>query len=50
MALELLSALCTFENSTKCNELSFDADSFRSIQKQCQNITLPGEPEKSSHF
>ena len=28
MALELLSVLCTFENPTKCNEISFDPDSF----------------------
>ena len=28
MALELLSVLCTFENSIKCNEISFDPDSF----------------------
>ena len=28
MALKLLSLLYTFENSTKCNEISFDPDSF----------------------
>ena len=28
MALELRSQLCTVENSTKCNEISFDPDSF----------------------
>ena len=28
MALDLLSVLCTFDNSTKCNEISFDPDSF----------------------
>ena len=28
MALELLSLLCTFENSTKCSKVSFDSDSF----------------------
>ena len=28
MALELLSLLYTFENSTKCDEISFDPDSF----------------------
>ena len=28
MALELLSVLCTFKNSIKCNEMSFDPDSF----------------------
>ena len=28
VALKLLSVLCTFENSTKCNETSFDLDSF----------------------
>ena len=28
MALELLSVLFTFENSTKSNEISFDPDSF----------------------
>ena len=28
MALEVQSLLCTFENSTKCNALSFDPDSF----------------------
>ena len=27
MALELLSVLCTFENSTKRNEISLDPDS-----------------------
>ena len=27
MALELLSLLYTFENSTKCDEVSFDPDS-----------------------
>ena len=29
MALELPSLLCTFENSTKRNEISFDPDFFR---------------------
>ena len=28
MALELRSQLCTFENSTKCNEISFGPHSF----------------------
>ena len=28
VALESLSLLCTFENSIKCNEISFDTDSF----------------------
>ena len=28
MALELLSVLYTFENSTKCDEISFDPHSF----------------------
>ena len=28
MAFELLSLLYTFENSTKCDEISFDPDSF----------------------
>ena len=28
MALELPTLLFTFENSTKCNEISFDPDSF----------------------
>ena len=28
MALELLSVLCTSENSTKCKEISFDPHSF----------------------
>ena len=28
MALEHLSLLYTFEKSTKCDEISFDADSF----------------------
>ena len=28
MAVGLLSVLCTFENSTKSNEISFDPDSF----------------------
>ena len=28
MALELLSLLYTFENSTKCDEISFDPNSF----------------------
>ena len=29
MALELLSLLCTFENSIECSILLFDSDSFR---------------------
>ena len=28
MALDVLLALCTFENSTKCDEISFDLHSF----------------------
>ena len=28
MALKLRSQLCTFENSTNCNEISFDPHSF----------------------
>ena len=28
MALEVRSQLCTFENSTNCNEVSFDPHSF----------------------
>ena len=28
VALELLSLLCIFENSTKCIKISFDSDSF----------------------
>ena len=28
MALEFLSVLCTFENSTKCNEIPFDPGSY----------------------
>ena len=28
MALEVLSLLYTFENSTRCDEISFDPDSF----------------------
>ena len=28
MALEVLSVLCTFDYSTKCNEVSFDPHSF----------------------
>ena len=28
VALELLPVLCIFENSTKCNEISFDPHSF----------------------
>ena len=28
MALELRLQLCTFENSTNCNEISFDPHSF----------------------
>ena len=28
MALELPTLLFTFENATKCNEISFDPDSF----------------------
>ena len=27
--LELLSPLCTFENSAKCSKISFDSDSFQ---------------------
>ena len=34
MALELRSQLCTFENSTKCNEMTFDLDSFFRIAKR----------------
>ena len=34
MALEILSVWCTFENSTKCNEISFDPDSFLRIAKR----------------
>ena len=29
MALELRLQLCTFENSTNCDEISFDLHSFR---------------------
>ena len=28
VALELRSQLCTFENTTKCNEITLDLDSF----------------------
>ena len=28
MALDVLLLLCTFENSTKCDEISFDSHSF----------------------
>ena len=34
MALELLSLLCTFENSTNCNEMSFELHSFLGIAKR----------------
>ena len=34
MVSELLSVLCTFENSKNCNEISFDADSFLRITKR----------------
>ena len=34
MALELLSLLYTFENSTKCDEISFNPDSFLRIAKR----------------
>ena len=30
VALELLSQLCKFENSTECNKISFDSYSFQS--------------------
>ena len=33
MALELLSLLCTFENSSKCMPTSFDSDSFVELLK-----------------
>ena len=33
MALELRSPLCTFENSTKRNQISFDPDSFLELLK-----------------
>ena len=33
MALELLSQLCLFENSTKCSKISFDSNSFQNSQK-----------------
>ena len=29
VALEILSLLCTFKNSTKCSNVSFDSDSFQ---------------------
>ena len=32
MALELLSLLYTFENSTKCDEISFEPHSFISFE------------------
>ena len=34
MALELRLQLCTFENSTNCNEISFDPHSFFRIAKR----------------
>ena len=33
MVLELRTQLCTFENSTKCNEISFDQHSFSEYLK-----------------
>ena len=33
MALEHLSLLCTFENSTECNKISFDSDSIPNSYK-----------------
>ena len=33
MALQLRSQLCTFENSTNCNEISFDPHSFSELLK-----------------
>ena len=40
MALELRSQLCTFENSTKCNEISFDLHSFSEWLKGLLRILL----------
>ena len=33
MALELLSALCTFENSNKCSKISFESDASQNSEK-----------------
>ena len=38
MALELRSQWCIFENSTKCNEMSFDPHSF-SAKRSIRRIT-----------
>eukprot|EP00112_Aurelia_sp_Birch-Aquarium-sp1_P012893 Seg2718.1 transcript_id=Seg2718.1/GoldUCD/mRNA.D3Y31 product="Ephrin type-A receptor 5" protein_id=Seg2718.1/GoldUCD/D3Y31 len=35
---ELLSLLCTFENSTKCSKISFDYDSFQNSQNSCPKV------------
>ena len=37
MALELRSQLCTFENSTNCNEISFEYPGYRSTHIRFQN-------------
>ena len=46
MTLELLSLLCTFENSTKCTKISFYSDSFSLVDpeislKSCMKLTNP---------
>ena len=40
MALQLRSQLCTFENSTNCNEISFDPHSFSEELKGLLRIIL----------
>ena len=59
MALELLSILYTFQNSTKCNEISFDPDYFfritkrsiakgRAIVSSCRSCSLNGKSSSQS--
>ena len=47
MALELLSLLCTFENSKKCDEISFDPESFLGLVYMGKNAS-PARPGLTS--
>ena len=57
MALEFRSQLCKFENSTNCNEISFDPHSFsellKGLLKICDcfrlNPSLSSNPMNVSH-
>ena len=43
MALELRSQLCTLENSTKCDEISFDP---HSLPEQLKGLFVSKKPGK----